>query len=52
MKEMIVAAVAFLLVIGMLFFSGLYHSTMTQQCKEAAFEKNFDAIQIQAICGK
>ena len=52
MKEMIVAAVVFLVFFGMMFFAMLYQSTMTQQCKEAAFEKNFDAIQIQAICGK
>jgi sensor histidine kinase regulating citrate/malate metabolism len=52
MKEMIVAAVAFLLVIGMLFFSGLYHSTMTQQCKEIAMQKSYTPIEIQAVCGK
>ena len=52
MKEAIVAAVVFLLFFGMMFFAMLYQSTMTQQCKEMAMQTGFDAIQIQAICGK
>lgn len=52
MKETIVACVVFLLVVGMLFFAGVYQSTMTQQCKETAMQKSYTPIEIQAICGK
>lgn len=52
MKEAIVAAVAFLTLFGMMFFTVVYQSTMTQECKEMAMRTGFDAIQIQAVCGK
>lgn len=52
MKEMIVAAAVFLLVIGMLFFAGVYNATMTQQCKEMAMQKSYTPIEIQAVCGR
>ena len=34
MKEMIFAAVAFLLVFGMLFFAGIYSDTLRMECKK------------------
>jgi len=52
MKEAIVFGLVFLLVVGMLFFGGIYQSTMTQQCKEMAMQKSYTPIEIQAICGK
>lgn len=52
MKEAIVAAVVFLTFFGMMFFAVVYQATLTQQCKEAGLGKGFDAIQIQALCGK
>lgn len=52
MKEAILACVVFLLFMGMLFFGGIYQSTMTQQCKEMAMQKSYTPIEIQAICGK
>ena len=51
-KDSIIAAVAFLLFFAMMFFTVVYQATMTQQCKEAAIGKGFDAIQVQAVCGK
>jgi hypothetical protein len=50
MKEMIFAAVAFLLVFGMLFFSGIYSDTLRMECREKAMEKPYTSAEIQVIC--
>ena len=50
MKEMIFAAVVFVLFFGMLFFSMIYSDTLRTECREKAMEKTFTSAEIQVIC--
>ena len=50
MKEGIVAGIVFLLFFAMMFSAMIYSDTMRVQCREAAIEKNYTAVEIQAVC--
>jgi preprotein translocase subunit YajC len=51
MKEMIFAAVVFVLFFGMLFFSMIYSDTLRTECREKAMEKGvYSSAEIQVIC--
>jgi hypothetical protein len=50
MKEMIFAAVVFLMFFGMLFFSMIYSDTLRIECREQAMQKTYTSAEIQVIC--
>jgi hypothetical protein len=50
LKETVVVICGFLLFFGMLFFMCIYSETLREECRIAAIEQNYTAVEIQAIC--
>jgi hypothetical protein len=50
MKDVILAAIGFLIFFGMLFFTMIYSDTLRTECREKAMEKTFTSAEIQVIC--
>jgi hypothetical protein len=50
MKEMIFAAVIFVMFFGMLFFAMIYSDTLRIECREQAMQKTYTSAEIQVIC--
>lgn len=52
MKEAIVFCVAFILIVTLMICAIINSDVLKQQCKSEAFQKNYTAIEIQAVCGR
>jgi hypothetical protein len=39
-------------VFGLVAFTDVYHTTLKQECRLAAIEQNYNAVEIQAICDR
>ena len=50
LKETMIVVGGFLLFFGMWFFTCIYEATMKEECRIAAIEQNYTAVEIQAIC--
>jgi len=50
LKEILVVIGGVLLFFGMLLFMTIYEATMKEECRIAAIEQNYTAVEIQAIC--
>ena len=50
LKETMIVIGGILLFFGMLFFTTIYEATMKEECRLAAIEQNYTAVEIQAIC--
>jgi hypothetical protein len=55
-KEALVWAIGFVLIaaifIGTVVFSEIYTATLKQECRLAAVQQNYAAVEIQAICDR
>lgn len=55
-KETVAWATCIVLCVAILFgacaFSEVYTTTLKQECQLAAIEKNYNAVEIQAICDR
>ena len=47
LKETMIVVGGFLLFFGMLFFTCIYEATMKEECRLAAIEQNYTAVEIQ-----
>lgn len=52
MKEAILFCVTFILIVGLMICAVINNDVLKQQCKSEAFQKNYSAIEIQAVCGR
>ena len=50
LKETMIVIGGILLFFGMLFFTTIYEATMKEECRLAAIEQGYAAVEIQAIC--
>ena len=50
LKETMIVIGGILLFFGMLFFTTIYEATMKEECRMAAIQQNYTAVEIQAIC--
>ncbi len=50
LKETSIVVGGFLLFFGMLFFTCIYEATMKEECRLAAIEQGYAAVEVQAIC--
>lgn len=51
MKELVFAAVVFVLLFGMLFFAGIYNDTLRSECRMDAMERGvYSSAEIQVLC--
>ncbi len=50
LKETSIVVGGFLLFFGMLFFMCIYEATMKEECRLAAIEQGYAAVEVQAIC--
>ena len=50
MKEIFGIIVSVFIFFGMLTFITIYTETMKEECRLAAIEQNYTAVEIQAIC--
>ena len=50
LKETSIVVGGILLFFGMLFFTTIYEATMKEECRLAAIEQGYAAVEVQAIC--
>ena len=50
LKETMIVIGGILLFFGMLFFTTIYEATMKEECRLAAIEQGYAAVEVQAIC--
>lgn len=49
-KEQLIWAIGILVFFGMMVFMCIYCATMQEECRLAAIQQNYTAVEIQAIC--
>ena len=50
LKETLIVVCGILIFFGMLLFTSIYEATMKEECRLAAIEQNYTAVEVQAIC--
>ena len=50
LKETLVLVCGILLFFGMLLFTSVYEATMKEECRLAAIQQNYAAVEILAVC--